>query len=701
MSLLFVLMTAKLLTSVSSTSAMLARSQPQAVKLAGHIAPLLDNLPVVGKLAGTIRLEHLQIYLKLRNQLELDALLVAQENLAAPEYHRYLSPLVFKNIFGPAQETVDKVSAYLKSCGFQVTAVAPNNLSISVSATVATIEKAFALTLNYYHLRGGLVYAPSTNPSVPATVAPDIQCIIGLDTVERFYQQKKSLQAGMGVVHGYTPGELRNAYNVSPLLNIGVNGHGQTIGLFELDGYNPADIDLFRKTYKLGPGKYSNVLVDGATNTPGVHALDVEKDMEMVSAIAPGAAQKVYIAPDTTTGVYDLYNQIVTEDTTSVITVGWGDCEAASGASTLNALNNILKQGAIQGQAFFAASGNAGAYGCGDNNLNVSTPVDSPYVIGVGGTSLSTGRNGSYTGEAAWSNPSPAPHVQGHGAGGGGGISAYFKRPSYQAGPYLKSTYRLIPDVSANADPATGDRIYCSVPAAGCSGWMVEGGTNAAAPLWAAIAADINQYLSDRHKPTLGRVNSDLYLLYTIPQPYVPFHDIITGTNLYYTASAGYDPTTGLGSPNAWNIARDLAVVIPLAILCRASDLDPTPHVAVLCRSASTNTVAVEMVVNLDGSAVLTSLPGDGLPNVDTQLPKGTIDNVSLDALLTQIGDVTTIPAHYCLKPISFGTITTITYHGQTSNDLSCLTSADQEDHHKLWHVVDDILSQYVQHAHT
>ncbi|GCE20175.1 S53 family peptidase [Dictyobacter kobayashii] len=704
--LLFVPLTANLLTNVSSTFAAQTRLQHHYAKIPGHVAPLLQNLTPVGKPAATMLLNHLEVFLKLRNQQSLDGLLVAQERLAAPQYHHYLSPQVFENEFSPTQDTITKVSSYLQARGLHIVSVAPNNLFINVSATVATVDKAFAITLNYYHVRGNLVYAPSTDPTVADPIASNIQCIVGLDNVENFYQSqnpgthtssfKTAHSRQVTLTTGYTPADLRNAYGVSPLITSGANGTGQTIALIEPNGYNASDINTFRNTYKLGAGTYSNILVDGATNTPGPHTLEVETDMEVITALAPQATQKVYIGEDSTPGFYNTLNQVISDDGEKIINSGWGDCEAAFGKGILNGLNNILKQSEAQGHAVFVASGDSGAYGCGDNNLNVYAPANNSYAIGVGGTSLHTGINGIYSSEAAWSDPTPIPGTNVHGSGSGGGISTYFNRPIYQTGPYLSSTHRLVPDVSANANPATGDLIYCSITSAGCSGWLIMGGTHIASSLWASVTADINQYLADRNKPTLGNVNADLYLLYSIPQPYPAFHDIINGTNLYYKAGPGYDPATGLGSPIAWNIARDLAVIIPLVILCRASDLSPTVHVAVLCRSASTNTAALVMRVNNDGSAFLTTLPGDGVPNIDTPLPKNTIDSASLAALLKRIGDITKIPEHYCLKPISFATITTTTYHIETSNDLSCLTPHDQQDYYNLWLMVDGILSKYV-----
>jgi kumamolisin len=73
------------------------------------------------------------------------------------------------------------------------------------------------------------------------------------------------------------------------------------------------------------------------------------------------------------------------------------------------------------------------------------------------------------------------------------------------------------------------------------------------------MAVDINQYLANNNHPTLGSASTLLYTLYNTPQAYLPYHDVTVGNNLFYPATLGYDLATGVGSPDVWNIARDLA----------------------------------------------------------------------------------------------------------------------------------------------
>jgi subtilase family serine protease len=537
------------------TSATLAVNSVQIIHqqtLPGQIAPSVKGLtPLHSTTSG--KMLNLSIGLNLRNVPALDALIVAQNNPNSSSYHDYLTPLQFEQAFAPTQASIQSVTSYLQSQGVQVTAVAPNRMLIDATSSVANAERAFNVTIEDFSLHGRYVYSPTVNPSVPDSLNAVISNVTGLDNVAHYHynSQLKQTLPHVAPTGGYTPGDLRTAYDINPLLNSGATGTGQTVALFELDGYQPSDINTYLSNYGLGSAKYSSVLLDGATNTPGSGAIEVELDMEVVSAIAPNAAQKIYIGPNNTTGVNDTYNQIVSDDTAKVISTSWGQCEADSGPSELLALDNIFKQASAQGQAIFAASGDSGAYDCGTTSLAVDSPADDPNVVGVGGTTLNVGSGSVYQSESVWSNS--------NGNGSGGGISSQFKRPSYQTGTNLTNANREVPDVSADADPNTGYSVYCTVSAASCSGWLTVGGTSAAAPFWAASATDVNQYLATLNQPTLGSASASIYKLYNTSQTYNAYHDITSGTNLFYSASSGYDLASGIGSPDIWNFARDLA----------------------------------------------------------------------------------------------------------------------------------------------
>jgi kumamolisin len=530
--------------------------------ITGHLVPALKNHTPLGATASNRQLA-LSISLNLRNQAGLTQLISDLNNPASPLYHRYLTPEEFTSLFGPTSATVNQVVTYLQSEGLKVGTVSPNNTLISASGSVAQVEKAFATSISDYNYNGRSVYAPTEEPSVPASLAGIILNISGLDNVAHYHPELITKpDVGNGPNGGYTPNDLRTAYDANSLISSD-SGTGETVALFELDGYKASDINAYLSEYSLGSAKYSNVLVDGATNnSPGDGAIEVELDMEVVSAIAPGATQHVYIGPNSDSGVNDTYNKIVTDDTAQVTTTSWGECEADSGTSELATLDNIFVQATAQGQAVFSAAGDAGAYDCGTTSLGVDSPASDPNVVGVGGTTLNVNSGtGAYSSESVWSDSSDTSEGP-EGSGGGGGYSTYFSKPSYQTGTGVDSnTFRHVPDVSADADPNTGYAVYCTVTAAGCSSgsgaWIVVGGTSAATPLWASLTTDTNEYLSGLGDATLGSANADLYKLFNTTQTYTAYHDITTGNNLHYSATTGYDVASGIGTPDAWNLARD------------------------------------------------------------------------------------------------------------------------------------------------
>ena len=181
---------------------------------------------------------------------------------------------------------------------------------------------------------------------------------------------------------------------------------------------------------------------------------------------------------------------------------------------------------------YVAASGDYGAWS------GVTYPSASPNVLAVGGTTLTLSASGSYGSESGWS-------------GSTGGFSSFEAEPSYQTATLqsagLSDGARTVPDVSLDADPSTGYSVYDSVPYDGESGWFDVGGTSAAAPAWAGLVAIADQGLAIAGHGTLS-TNELLNELYSLPSS--DFHDVTSGSN-GYSATAGYDLVTGLGTPRA------------------------------------------------------------------------------------------------------------------------------------------------------
>ena len=370
-------------------------------------------------------------------------------------------------------------------------------------------------------------------------------------------------------------------------------------------GYNPPLSDVYVDGGPLHP-----VCPLGDTCPADINGyagdIEVDADIETQLAVAPDVAHLiVYNAPNDFTGQTELdeYARIASDDAAASVSSSWGVCENDVSAGYAQAENLIFEQMALQGQSMFGSAGDDGAFDClgsdGTSIVNVEDPAAQPWVTAVGGTSLASFNPGQNPHpaypkgtETVW-NPGNLCNASADEGGlpgfgyclilgaGGGGNSQYWGRPSYQSGPGVTSKYstrgngstqcalaargtlcREIPDISANADQFTPYGEYCtgglSTPNSVCAtfsgsqspaGWFGVGGTSLSSPLWSAITADRDSFLSRRS----GNVNPLLYQLYrTSPRKY--FHDItgagqsVTNNGRFPTVR-GYDLATGIGTP--------------------------------------------------------------------------------------------------------------------------------------------------------
>jgi kumamolisin len=570
--------------------------------LPGHLVPALKGAAPL-QAANTQQSLNLVISLQLSNPSGLQALIAAQNDAHSSLYHQYLTSEQFLSNFAPSQAKVNAVVSFLSSQGLKVQSVAANRLTIDATGTMAAAEHAFNVQIANYNYQGHVVYAPTSEPSVPASLAGTILNIAGLDNVSQPHHssllasgKSAAKKPGLGPNGGFTPSEIRTAYDMNPLIGLS-DGTGQNIAIVELDGYIPNDVNTYLNNYSLGSPKYTNILVDGATNTPGVQGAEADLDLEVVSAVAPGATQRVYIGPNTFQGFIDVFNRIVSDNIAKVVSNSWGLCESAAGNSTMQAFHNVFSAGVAQGQAFFSSTGDAGAYDCGTTTLAVDYPGSDPNVVGVGGTSLFTTAGGVYSSETAWSCPGcTGPGLPLNGLGTGGGLSSFWAQPAYQTGPgisnQLTNGKRAVPDVSIDGDPQTGLSVYCTITASFCIGWDVFGGTSVSSQLWAGIAVDINGYLAASNQPTLGSASAALYHLFNTAQVFPAYHDITSGNNLFYPATANYDLASGIGTPDVWNLARDLSAGKPVALphainLITTPGVNPAPQVITLVNTGA------------------------------------------------------------------------------------------------------------------
>jgi subtilase family serine protease len=312
-----------------------------------------------------------------------------------------------------------------------------------------------------------------------------------------------------------SPAQMRHAYGLDQVKN---GGAGQTVAIVDAYG-SPTiadDLQVFSAQYGL---PQANLTIAQPGGTPDIDtgwALETALDVEWVHALAPKA--NILLVEATTPSTANLLSAIdyATSHGAVAVSNSWGGSESSTEASN---------------DSHFQHSGIVYVASSGDTGGQLEWPAVSPYVLSVGGTTLTTGADGSYTSEAAWSSA-------------GGGKSAYYSTPSYQSGvTSVVGTSRGVPDIAMDADPASGAAVYDSTAYNNTSGWWQVGGTSLSAPMWAALVG-----LADQNRTTKLTSFQAVADLYNMPAS--NFHDITTGSN-GNPALVGYDLVTGLGSPIA------------------------------------------------------------------------------------------------------------------------------------------------------
>jgi subtilase family serine protease len=335
----------------------------------------------------------------------------------------------------------------------------------------------------------------------------------------------------------------------------GLTGGG-VIAIVELGGgWVRSDLELFCKNNKVPVPSVTDVSVDGTRNKPGADADsdgEVALDLQVTAAaysVATGkpATIRIYWAADIAAGV-----RAATADGCDVCSISWGADEAAWGKVAAQDMEQAAAAACAAGMVVFAAAGDNDSSDGGPNATNVDLPAGCPHVIGCGGTRKTP------TSEMVWNNNPGRPS----GEGTGGGFSTLFQPvPAWQIGaPHGPG--RMVPDVSANADPDTGYKIVLKGEIS------PTGGTSAVAPLYAGLFAAFGT--------KLGWIAPELW------SSHVCFNDITLGDNGSFRAKLGPDACTGLGSP----IASRLAALVMKPGAAHARELRSLREENVMLRKA-------------------------------------------------------------------------------------------------------------------
>jgi kumamolisin len=521
--------------------------------LSSHIPHAVKKMTDIGA-TDQSQVIPVTITLKLNNEAELDNRISEMYRVGSPSFHQFLTPSDFNARYAPTDAQVAAETARLAAQGISVQSVSENRVLLHAQGTVAALNQMFATELHQYQNIDGKVYfAPARELQAP--VNSQIMAVVGMNNITHFHthlkmapkQTRDGASPGTAPGGGIAPADIIAAYS----LPTASAGSGQTLALFELDGYDPTDITAYETQFSLPNVPLQNVLVDSADGSAGQGAIEVVLDIEMMAAIAPNATKiLVYEGPNSSQGVIDTYAKIASDNVAQQISSSWGEAETQAAAADMQSENTVFKQMVAQGQALFSAAGDSGADDDG-SALSVDDPSGQPNVIAVGGTTLTLGANSAYQGETTWNELANSEGA------GGGGISKVWTIPSYQAGIMTantqgSTTMRNVPDVSLNADPVSGYGIYQ------CGQWQVVGGTSAAAPLWAAFNALVNQNRVAKGLTSIGFPATALYAIGKGGNYAAGFNDITQGTN--GTGSDSFSATTGFDNASGWGTYKGALV---------------------------------------------------------------------------------------------------------------------------------------------
>jgi subtilase family serine protease len=553
-----------------------------------------------------------RVYLASRNEAGLTKFVAQVSTPGTKLYGHFLTPAQARDRFGSRVGAARDVAGWLRSSGLTVSKA--NHYYVEFSGTAAKVGAAFGVTLHRFMVGGKMVYGPSGNVSVPASIGNDVLTVFGLSTqlakpeptiasdggaakpgakpfpCSSYEGQKMATKYPKAygkvqpyAVCGYGPAQLNGAYSAK------ASGTGKGITMAVTDLYAlptmAKDLDQWDKNLggqKIKKGQYKEYNTQGAGYNSG-WAGEEALDIEAIHSMAPDA-NIAYVSAGASGNFLDAYQIVVTKKLADAINNSWEYNTENVGQSTIDAYENYFKMGASEGIGFYFSTGDGGGAG------GVTYPSSDPYVTGVGGSAIGIDKNNKYMWETDWEtdysaisqngkswDPAPPGKFQ---SGTGGGVSTVFKQPKWQKGIAKKysSKFRVLPDIGAEADPTTGilEGYSSQVNGKFVYGQTRIGGTSLSSPLIVGMQAVAEQAAGGK---AIGFANPAIYKLYgskalnDVVQDPFGNGDYIAhvrmaavgqgGATVVALATAGqakdgglesakgYDTTTGVGTPAA------------------------------------------------------------------------------------------------------------------------------------------------------
>jgi kumamolisin len=495
-----------------------------------------------------------------------------------------MNEAAFAAAYGASPDDAAKVKAELETFGLDVYAVSLPTRSLQARGTVAQMEAAFGVTLGVYEKDDqGSFRGREGSITLPAALSGIVTGVFGLDGRRVARRSTAPAPAGQGAAPAgqgavpagqgaapaapaLAPADLESRYSFPP-----GDGTGQVIAIAEFGGgYFASDVQAFCAKY----GRAVPTVTPVSAGSPLLtlqqieqlpaqqrqevldESVEVMMDAEIVAALCPAASVYVYFAPFTQKGWVDLLNavQTATSGLPVALSVSWGLAEDSPdwSGSAVQAINERLQALSMMGVTACVAAGDDGAGDqISDGDAHVNFPASSPFVLSVGGTMLQ-GTPPSPAVEVVWWDAPGDRSVQGGGSTGGG-VSTVFPRPAWQNVQVTSLNTgsidgRVVPDVAALAGQPFYDLIFLGEDSP-------NGGTSAAAPLWASLLARLAA--ADGNTAQRQFLTPLLYANAPDGQPagMSVCNDITSGDNrspgipVGYTAGPGFDAVSGWGTP--------------------------------------------------------------------------------------------------------------------------------------------------------
>jgi hypothetical protein len=582
-------------------------NEGQMSRLSGNTHPLAQVRFDRGAAPPDLPMQRMLLVLTRSSQQEsaLQDLLKAQQDLASASYHQWLTPQQFGERFGPAEQDVETVTAWLESHGFQIARVSNGRSMIEFSGSAAQVEEAFHTQIHNYFVNGISHWANASDPEIPSALAG---VVAGVATLHNFRKKPQLIKANgtfqaspqfttSNGSHALAPADYATIYNINPLYSSGIDGTGTVIAVVGRTNINLQDIASFRSAFDL-PANPPQIVVNGPDpgDLGGDEEAEAVLDTSWAGTVAPGATVKLIVSESTNTSdgadLSELY--IIDNNLADVMTESFGSCEASFTNAEAAAVASLAEQAAAQGITYTVAAGDSGAEGCDDPTqaratgpVSVNLLASTPYTVAVGGTQFNENGNNSaywqagngaadksalsYIPENVWNESCLAGQCSAGNSpalwAAGGGASTFFSKPGWQTGiaGIPNDNARDVPDVSLTA---AGHDAYllcldgsCTPDSTGRISFDGYSGTSAATPSFAGIMALIVQKTGARQ----GQADYVLYGLAASealsscnasnsaapPAANCIFNDVTSGNNAvpgergYGTSAARYQATAG------------------------------------------------------------------------------------------------------------------------------------------------------------